>query len=104
MKSRKPHTVLLSKQARSVLEDVKRFNDGRAHVFPGMRDPQAAMSQMTLLACLKDIAPGFTVHGFRSSFSTWAHSKGLPPSRRGTLPSARCRQQGRRSVQPLQLR
>lgn len=78
MKGRKAHSVFLSKQARAVLESIHPFSKGRDHVFPG-RDPRGPLSSMALLMVLRRNEPGATVHGFRSSFSTWAHSKGAAP-------------------------
>ncbi len=70
MKSGKSHTIYFSRQARDVLEDIQQFSEGRDHVFPG-RDPDGPLSQMALLAALKALEPGYTVHGFRASFRTW---------------------------------
>ena len=86
MKSGKPHTVILSKQAKAVLEGIREFSNGRQHVFPG-RNPKGPLSNMAMLMCMTrreggkevGLAPEFTVHGFRSSFSTWAHAKGAMP-------------------------
>jgi integrase len=74
MKAREPHTVFLSTQARAVLEAVKPFSERRGHVFPG-RDPRYPLSDMAMLSYMVRKAPGYTVHGFRSSLSTWANSK-----------------------------
>ena len=43
------------------------------------RDPRGPLSNMALLMTLRRMVPGVTVHGFRSSFSTWAHSKRAAP-------------------------
>ncbi len=74
MKARQPHTVFLSREARAVLEAVKPFSERRGHVFPG-RDPRHALSDMAMLSYMVRKSEGYTVHGFRSSFSTWANSK-----------------------------
>lgn len=78
MKGGKPHVVFLSKQARATLEEIEAFSEGRTFVFPG-RDPNGPLSNMAMLMCLTRMVPGVTVHGFRSSFSTWAHAKGATP-------------------------
>lgn len=78
MKAGKEHTVFLSKQAKAVIEGIREFSKGRAHVFPG-RNPKGPLSQMAMLMTLRRMEPGFTVHGFRSSFSTWAHASGADP-------------------------
>jgi integrase len=71
MKGGEAHT--LSVQAREVIDGIRSFSEGRDHVFPG-RDPRGPLSNMAMLMTLTRMAPGFTVHGFRSSFSTWAHA------------------------------
>ena len=78
MKAARPHTVLLSAQARAVLEEIRPFSDGRDNVFPG-RDPRGPLSSMALLMCLRRMEVKATVHGFRSAFSTWAHAAGERP-------------------------
>jgi len=40
-------------------------------VFPGMKQGRP-LSDMALLMLLRDLRPGLTVHGFRSSFKDWA--------------------------------
>jgi integrase len=84
MKARRPHTVFLSKQAKAVLAEAREFSEGREYVFPG-RDPDEPLSNMSMLMALTrkengktkgGLAPGYTVHGFRASFSSWAHAQG----------------------------
>lgn len=79
MKRDKSHIVPLSDMALSVLERAGAFRlIGTELVFPGING--GAMSDMTLLKCLRDLTPGetgpngkpFTVHGFRSSLTDWA--------------------------------
>lgn len=79
MKRNKAHIVPISEMALSVLKRVGAFRmSGTALVFPGING--GAMSDMTLLKCLRDLTPGetgpngkpFTVHGFRSSMTDWA--------------------------------
>lgn len=78
MKAGKAHTVILSKQARAMIDGIREFSSGREFVFPG-RDPKGPLSQMAMLMTLRRMEPGYTVHGFRSSFSTWAHASGADP-------------------------
>ncbi len=73
MKAGRAHTVHLSRQARAVLDEIKPFSEGREYVFPG-RDPNEPLSRMAMLMTLRRMDTGATVHGFRSSFSTWAHA------------------------------
>jgi integrase len=74
MKARRPHTVFLSRQARDVLAAIKPFSGGREYVFPG-RDPTEPLSNMAMLTYMNRKTNGYTVHGFRSTFSDWAHKR-----------------------------
>ena len=70
MKAGREHRVPLSDAALRVLERMRqvRHND---HVFPGERS--AALSNMTFLRLLRRMdRDDLTMHGFRSSFRTWA--------------------------------
>jgi integrase len=69
MKAGKAHRVPLSRQALNLLERLPR--DGSCFIFPGTL-ANKPMSNMTMLKLLQDMKPGYTVHGFRSSFSDWA--------------------------------
>lgn len=70
MKNGKSHTVTLSPEAVRVLERVKRRRTSRKDclVFPGAAGRQ--LSDMTLSKIVRPT--GYTVHGFRSTFRTWA--------------------------------
>lgn len=72
-KNRKPHTITLSPEVIAVLERAKRLrtSDKDCLVFPGKSGKQ--LSDMTLGKLVKGL--GYTVHGFRSSFRTWAAEK-----------------------------
>jgi integrase len=77
MKMRDPHVVSLSTQAQRVLDLAKPLrtsDDPGALIFPGFTR-HGALSENALLALLA--RAGFfgrqTGHGFRASFSTWAH-------------------------------
>ena len=48
-----------------------RLND---FVFPGMK-PVRPLSDMALLTLLRELRPGITTHGFRSTFKDWANEK-----------------------------
>ena len=79
MKSKREHRQPLSDQAVAVLEKAKALNDGSGLIFPS---PQKAkygkpLSDVTLLKILKDngLWEKSVVHGFRSSFRTWAEEK-----------------------------
>jgi integrase len=77
MKMREGHLVPLSKQARRILElarPLRESDDASALIFPGFTR-HGALSENALLALLA--RAGYfgrqTSHGFRASFSTWAH-------------------------------
>lgn len=73
MKNGKAHTITLSPEARAVLDRARRFRTTLKDclIFPGTGGRQ--MSDMTIAKHVRDT--GFTVHGFRSSFRTWAAEK-----------------------------
>jgi integrase len=68
MKTRKPHSVPLSPRALDLLKSLPR-EEGSNYVFIGDR---AGAPVGSLLKIVKRIAPDVTMHGFRSSFRTWA--------------------------------
>ena len=79
MKSRREHIVPLSTQALDVLERAKTIRtteDASALLFPGFTRA-GSLSENALLALLA--RSGFygrqTTHGFRATFSTWAHEE-----------------------------
>jgi integrase len=70
MKADQPHRVPLSDRAVALLEALPREG---AFVFLGAK-AGAPISDIALFRCLKRITEnGATVHGFRSTFSDWAH-------------------------------
>jgi integrase len=74
-KMRRPHNVPLSGAARDVLEKAKELQKPRncSLIFPGPLKCEA-LSDMSMTKTLRDmgLAERTTVHGFRSSFRTWA--------------------------------
>ena len=68
MKMRSPHLVPLSRQATSVLLELKELNGKREHVFPSIPRPRKPMSKGTILVALKRMGyqNRMTGHGFRS--------------------------------------
>jgi integrase len=70
MKSGREHVVPLSDRAVSILEELPRTS---SLLFPGV-DGTKPVHNAALLAVLKELhGNGFVVHGFRSTFSDWAH-------------------------------
>ena len=76
MKMRRPHIVPISKQAKVILKELKRFTGSRdpdALLFPGLRSPKRPISDNTLNAALRRLGISQeqqTSHGFRHSAST----------------------------------
>lgn len=70
MKAEKAHRVPLCDEAMAILTMMQQWRqDGSASVFPGARGGQ--LSDVAVNKTLHAIAPGVTVHGFRSSFREW---------------------------------
>jgi integrase len=68
MKARQEHTVPLSKRLLEILEDLPRDSSGL--LFPGAK-AGVAIANTAMHKLLDDMAPDYTVHGFRSSFRDW---------------------------------
>ena len=68
MKAHKEHEVPLSKQAVAILKGLPRCSD---YVFPG-RSSDRHLTTAAGMKLLKEIKPGITAHGFRSTFRDWA--------------------------------
>jgi len=69
MKGRKEHRVPLSDATITLLKGLRKVEDC-PYVFPSTK--LGSLSDMTLTATCRRITTGVTVHGFRSSFRTWA--------------------------------
>ena len=72
-KNGREHRQPLSDQAVAVLTKARVLHDGDL-IFPSPKDASAALSNMTLTKILRDngLADRAVVHGFRSSFRSWA--------------------------------
>ncbi|WP_425904742.1 tyrosine-type recombinase/integrase [Nitrobacter sp. TKz-YC02] len=68
MKADADHRVPLSDRMLEILDKLDR---GTAFVFSG-KTPKKKLAHVAMLKVLKAIQPGFTVHGFRSTFKDWA--------------------------------
>ena len=80
MKMGTPHIVPLATQALEVLVLLKQLSGNSELVFPGERDPNKPMSNMTILEALKRMGYRgiMTGHGFRGLASTILHEQGWP--------------------------
>ena len=74
MKGAREHRVPLSHQAEISALLMTAHDNESDLVFPSPRFPRKPLSDMTLTKCLKScgLADRTTVHGFRTSFRTWA--------------------------------
>jgi integrase len=79
MKMRVKHIVPLSRQAKAILHETQALTGTCQYVFPGARNLQRPLSNVTLLAALRRMGypqGTLTVHGFRSSASTMLNEQG----------------------------
>jgi integrase len=74
MKMKRNHRVPLSARAVEVLRAAQALGDGSGLVFPGTRRGRP-LSDMTLSKLVKELGFDVDVHGFRTSFRTWAQEK-----------------------------
>ena len=72
MKGKREHRVPLSSACIDLLRNLYR-EDGNPNIFIGARQPR--LSNTALSEVLKRLGRQETVHGFRSSFSDWAHEQ-----------------------------
>ena len=74
MKAGKEHRQPLNDAALAVLEQAKFVHDGSDLIFPSPTKKGKPLSDMSLTKMLRDmgLAERATVHGFRSTFRTWA--------------------------------
>jgi integrase len=75
MKSRERHVVYLTDRVVEILDG--QAGQSETVVFPSPRGGERPMSNMSLLMTLRRLGvKAITVHGFRSTFSTWANENG----------------------------
>jgi integrase len=74
MKMKRPHRVPLSRRAVEVLREARGLTAGDVLVFPGSRAGRP-MTDKTLSAKVKELGFDADVHGFRTSFRTWAQER-----------------------------
>lgn len=75
----KPRTVPLSDRVIEILRAVPRI-EGNPHVFVGSKGGRG-LSDMAMLEVMRDIAPAYVPHGFRSTFSDWCTDQTSFPAR-----------------------
>lgn len=74
MKMKRSHRVPLSARAVAILTAAKAVGDGSDLVFPGSLKGRP-LSDMTLLKLVRALGYDVDVHGFRTSFRTWAQER-----------------------------
>ncbi|MFC0200150.1 tyrosine-type recombinase/integrase [Paracoccus rhizosphaerae] len=74
MKMKRSHRVPLSPRAVAILAQAKALDDGSGLVFPGTKTGRP-LSDMTLSKLIKELSFAADVHGFRTSFRTWAQER-----------------------------
>ena len=81
MKAAAEHRVPLSHAALAVLDSVRPLHNGSNLLFPSPQRPGRPLSDMALTKILRDtgLADRATVHGFRTSFRTWASERTSVP-------------------------
>ena len=71
MKSGQDFTIPLSKAAQALLDDWRKQATKSDLIFRSPQDPRKSLSDATMRKALQQIAPGITVHGWRSTFRDW---------------------------------
>ena len=74
MKAKKEHRIPLSARAAEILCEAQALGDGTGLVFPGTKAGKA-LSDMTLSKLVKELGFDADIHGFRTSFRTWAQER-----------------------------
>ena len=85
MKAREEHLVYLNDSAMAVLERQRPDHGTGRYIFPSARseDGDQPMSQMALLMQVRRLKEPYTVHGFRSTYSTACYE--IPLARRDAI-------------------
>ncbi|WP_171208726.1 MULTISPECIES: integrase arm-type DNA-binding domain-containing protein [unclassified Ruegeria] len=74
MKAKKEHRVPFSPRALVILEQAKQLDDGSGLVFPATKVGRP-LSDNTLSKLTRELGYDAHVHGFRTSFMTWAQER-----------------------------
>lgn len=78
MKMKRPHRVPLSPRAVAILKEARALFGDSGRLFPGMRKGRP-LSDVALSKAVKRLGFPVDIHGFRTSFRTWAQEKtGFP--------------------------
>ncbi|AYF02647.1 DUF4102 domain-containing protein [Paracoccus yeei] len=74
MKMKRPHRVPLSRRALAILGEAEGLKEESGFIFPGTKAGKM-LSDMTLSKLVKELGFPVDVHGFRTSFRTWAQER-----------------------------
>ena len=74
MKAKREHRIPLTARAVAILREAKALGDGAGLVFPGTKAGKP-LSDMTLSKLVKELDFAADIHGFRTSFRTWAQER-----------------------------
>ena len=74
MKAKRDHRIPVSGRALEILREAAALSDGMGLVFPGTKAGKA-LSDMTLSKLVKELGFDADIHGFRTSFRTWAQER-----------------------------
>lgn len=74
MKAKRPHRVPLTPRALAILREAKALGDGTGFVFPGTKKGKP-LSDATLRKLIRENGFDVDIHGFRTSFRTWAQER-----------------------------
>ncbi|HHX89084.1 MAG TPA: integrase arm-type DNA-binding domain-containing protein [Paracoccus sp.] len=78
MEMKRPHRVPLSPRAVAILKEARALFGSTGRLFPGMRKGRP-LSDVALSKTVKRLGFPVDIHGFRTSFRTWAQEKtGFP--------------------------
>jgi len=78
MKAKRAHRIPLAPRCIEILQQAKALNDGSELVFPSTRFGKP-LSDNTLSKLVKELGFEAHVHGFRTSFKTWAQERTNAP-------------------------
>ena len=73
MKGGKEHVIPLSRRALKIITTIPR-EKGSPYIFLGQKSGMH-ISNMAMLELMRNIAPDYVPHGFRSSFTDWANEQ-----------------------------
>lgn len=74
MKAKRAHRVALSGRAIEILQQARGLSDGDGLVFIGTIKGRP-LSDMTLIKLVRELGFAIDIHGFRTSFRTWAQER-----------------------------